>query len=64
MAMNFDTYSTSFQSLMKPMYNVNANYTIGAGGYPGAAGMIGGGYMNPAMMGMYAMGPMANVGVG
>ena len=64
MAMNFDTYSTSFQSLMKPMYNLNANYTIGMGGYPGAAGMIGGGFMNPAMMGMYAMGPMANVGVG
>ena len=65
MAMNFDTYSTSFQSLMKPMYNVNANYTLGMGGYPGAAGAgIGAGYMNPAMMGMYAMGPMANVGIG
>ena len=65
MAMNFDTYSTSFQSLMKPMYNVNANYTMGMGGYPGAAGAgIGAGYMNPAMMGMYAMGPMANVGIG
>lgn len=50
---------------MKPMYNVNANYTMGMGGYPGAAGAgIGAGYMNPAMMGMYAMGPMANVGIG
>ena len=50
---------------MKPMYNVNANYTLGMGGYPGAAGAgIGAGYMNPAMMGMYAMGPMANVGIG
>ena len=47
------------------MYNVNANYTLGMGGYPGAAGAgIGAGYMNPAMMGMYAMGPMANVGIG
>ena len=65
MAMNFDTYSTSFQSLMKPMYNLNANYTLGMGGYPGAgAGMYGAGFMNPAMMGMYAMGPMANVGIG
>ena len=64
MAMNFDTYSTSFQSLMKPMYNVNANYMMGAGGFGGAGAGIYGGYMNPAMMGMYAMGPMANIGVG
>ncbi len=66
MAMNFDTYNTSFQSLMKPMYNVNANYAMGLGGYPGAAGMYGSGYMNPAMMGMgmYAAGPMAGVSVG
>ena len=62
--MNFDTYSTSFQSLMKPMYNVNANYMMGAGGFGGAGAGIYGGYMNPAMMGMYAMGPMANIGVG
>ncbi len=64
MAMNFDTYSTSFQSLMKPMYNVNANYMMGAGGFGRAGAGIYGGYMNPAMMGMYAMGPMANIGVG
>ena len=64
MAMNFDTYSTSFQSLMKPMYNVNANYMMGAGGFGRAGAGIYGGYMNPAMMGMSAMGPMANIGVG
>ena len=66
MAMNFDTYNTSFQSLMKPMYNVNSNYALAMGGYPGAgyAGMAGAGYLNPAMMGMYASGPMANVAVG
>ena len=64
MAMNFDTYNTSFQSLMKPMYNVNANYAMGLGGYPGAAGMYGSGYMNPAMMGRYAAGPLSGVGVG
>ena len=46
------------------MYNLNANYTIGMGGYPGAGAIAGCGYMNPAMMGMYAMGPMANVGIG
>ena len=31
---------------------------------PGYAGMAGAGYLNPAMMGMYASGPMANVAVG
>ena len=66
MSMNFDNYSTSFQSLMQPMYNVNANYSgygygnglgVGGGAADGA-GANGYGY------GMGYMSPMMNVGIG
>lgn len=58
MSMNFDNYSTSFQSLMQPMYNVNANYT----GYGYGAGIGANGY--GAGYGMGYMSPMMNVGIG
>ena len=68
MVMNFDNYSTSFQSLMSPMYNVQANYNAMAGGFGngyGAGYGMGGYYggMFPGM-GMGFMSPMANVGIG
>ena len=66
MSMNFDNYSTSFQSLMQPMYNVNANYSgygygngLGVGG--GAADGVG---ANGYGYGMGYMSPMMNVGIG
>ncbi|MFR1503377.1 MAG: hypothetical protein ACLSUS_04660 [Opitutales bacterium] len=68
--MNFDTYATSFQSLMSPMYNLSTNYnaTINNGavansganagnGTPGA-----GGYGNYSAYGF--MSPMTNIGIG
>ena len=70
MSMNFDTYATSFQSLMSPMYNLSTNYnaTINNGavansganagnGTPGA-----GGYGNYSAYGF--MSPMTNIGIG
>ena len=70
MSMNFDTYSTSFQSLMSPMYNIQANYNANLYGNGGAGignGIYGGGYGfgNGAYgyMGGF-MGPMMNVGIG
>ena len=57
-----ENYNTSFQSLMGPMYNVNANYSaygMGAGAYGMGNGLgFGSGYMGGLMT------PMANVGVG
>ena len=70
MVMNFDNYSTSFQSLMSPMYNVQANYSAIAGGYGNGygAGLGMGGYypgMGAGYMGMGGfMTPMNGVGIG
>lgn len=76
MSMNFDTYSTSFQSLMQPMYNVNANYSgygygAGAAGVGAGAAGAGAGIGAGAGVGGYGMGygmgfmsPMMNVGIG
>ena len=66
--MYFDNYSTSFQSLMKPMYNVQANYSANIGGAAGlaGAGLAGAGSINSSTN-IYNMGylsPMMNVGVG
>ena len=63
--MYFDDYSTSFQSLMGPMYNVQANYSANIGGAAGAAVGAGAGSVNNTSI--YNMGyisPMMNVGVG
>ena len=72
MVMNFDNYSTSFQSLMSPMYNVQANYSAMAGGYGNGYGAglgmggyypgMGAGYMGMGMGGF--MTPMNGVGIG
>ncbi len=67
MVMNFDNYSTSFQSLMSPMYNVQANYNAIGSGYGAGMGM--GAYgagMYPGYMGMGMgfMSPMTGVGIG
>ncbi len=72
MVMNFDNYSTSFQSLMSPMYNVQANYNAIAGGYGNGYGAglgmggyypgMGAGYMGMGMGGF--MTPMNGVGIG
>ena len=72
MVMNFDNYSTSFQSLMSPMYNVQANYNAMAGGYGNGYGAgfgmggyysgMGAGYMGMGMGGF--MTPMNGVGIG
>lgn len=61
-----ENYNTSFQSLMGPMYNVNANYSAygmgaGMGGY--GAGSYGMGLGNCGYMGGM-MTPIANVGIG
>lgn len=54
-----ENYATSFQSLMSPMYNVNANYSMNGYGMGAGYGLgYGGGYMGGLMT------PMANVGVG
>lgn len=54
-----ENYGTSFQSLMSPMYNVNANYSMNGYGMGAGYGLgYGGGYMGGLMT------PMANVGVG
>ena len=72
MVMNFDNYSTSFQSLMGPMYNVQANYSAMTGGYGNGYGAgfgmggyypgMGAGYMGMGMGGF--MTPMNGVGIG
>jgi len=54
-----ENFNTSFQSLMNPMYNINANY----GGYGIGAGFGGYGMGNGGYMGGF-MTPLANVGVG
>lgn len=66
--MYYDDYSTSFQSLYSPMYNLQTNYSMmnnaGAGYGMGAGYGVGAGYG----MGMYPMGiyngSMTNVAVG
>ena len=72
--MNFDNYSTSFQSLMSPMYNVQANYSAMAGGYGNGYGAgfgmggyypgLGAGYMGMGMRMGGFMTPMNGVGIG
>ena len=60
--MYFDDYSTSFQSLYKPMYNLqpgNATINANMAGVGAGAGMIGG-----QAMGMGGYTPMAQVGIG
>ena len=66
MVMNFDNYSTSFQSLMSPMYNVQASYSGIYGGGTGMGGYCGMG-IYPGYMGMGMGGfmtPMNGVGIG
>ena len=53
-----ENYGTSFQSLMSPMYNVSANYSMNGYGMGAGYGLGYGGYMGGMMT------PMANVGVG
>ncbi|MBS4759164.1 MAG: hypothetical protein KHX03_00510 [Clostridium sp.] len=62
--MYFDDYSTSFQSLMGPMYNVQANYSANIGGAAGAAGAGAGSVNNTSIYNMGYISPMMNVGVG
>lgn len=61
--MYFDDYSTSFQSLYSPMYNLQTTYSANmnpSGGYGFGAGYCAGMYPG---MGMF-MNPLAGVGVG
>ena len=63
--MYFDDYSTSFQSLYKPMYNMSANYNLmaGANGMAGA-GVTGAAAAGSGYAGGWMMNPLQNVGVG
>ena len=66
MVMNFDNYSTSFQSLMSPTYNVMANYNAvnnGNNGYYGGYSSYGFGNYNGFGYGGF-ISPMSNVGIG
>ena len=60
--MYFDDYSTSFQSLYSPMYNLQTNYSATMNPYSGGMGYRMGIGMYPGMMGFYN--PMAGIGVG
>ena len=63
--MYFDDYSTSFQSLYKPMYNLQPGNVTAAAGATGATGVTNG--VGAGMVGGYMGGyntPMAQVGIG
>ena len=60
--MYFDDYSTSFQSLYSPMYNLQTNYSATMNPYAGGMGYGMGMGMYPGMMGLFN--PMAGIGVG
>ena len=61
--MYFDDYSTSFQSLYKPMYNMSTNYNV-TGGVANGAGSAVNANATGGYAGGWMMNPLSNVGVG